>query len=474
MSWADLPADFLRDIYGRLHTASDVVRFHAMCRPWRTGLDHKKILLPWLVAPSGADDSMEDQRCRCVFSKTSYSAPGICVQDRRVARTDGTAAWVLSAHKDLRLVNPLTADSLPFPGERLDHKWLDHRHRIISGDGTILLYDFTQSQPEECYPPPHRFQASFRGHDEDDGEWRHVSSNLGTDRCCAAAYYHGYIMCVGLAKCHLLWPDWQLVFDDLYIVERENTTELRAVLPSEPGKVRRCSYLFESGGELLLASVLQEDSGTDLSVSLHVLRYCNRVVEWLPMRSEQSDDWASVLKLDDAVLFLGFPASFAVDGALFGGEVSGGTAYFVIDNTSEQDGRSGPPETCSVYRYSFMDGATTLVETLPPGWHDARCMWFLPNPQLSLFHTPITHGQQGDPVSSNDSTTQPQQLTIYVGDLSLKVDGSKLRDMFSKHGKVTRARVMYDNRGRSRGFRFVTMATQEGFDNAIAAHNTVK
>jgi RNA recognition motif-containing protein len=65
-------------------------------------------------------------------------------------------------------------------------------------------------------------------------------------------------------------------------------------------------------------------------------------------------------------------------------------------------------------------------------------------------------------------------LKIYAGDLSLKVDNSQLREMFSKHGTVAGARVAYEKRGRSRGFGFVNMATpQEGFDNAMAALNAV-
>ena len=70
--------------------------------------------------------------------------------------------------------------------------------------------------------------------------------------------------------------------------------------------VSRCSYLFESGGDLLLASVLQADSGTDLSVSLHELRLTSgqeeeRVVEWA--KTDGSDHYG------EEVLFLGFSAA---------------------------------------------------------------------------------------------------------------------------------------------------------------------
>ncbi|RLN28910.1 hypothetical protein C2845_PM05G07590 [Panicum miliaceum] len=79
---------------------------------------------------------------------------------------------------------------------------------------------------------------------------------------------------------------------------------------------------------------------------------------------------------------------FAVDASQFGGEVSGGTAYFVMDNPGGQ--------TESRRQYRYHDGAMTLVETLPTGWHDARCMWFLPDPQIS----PI---RWGGPATSSEA-----------------------------------------------------------------------
>ncbi|KAJ6824994.1 28 kDa ribonucleoprotein, chloroplastic-like [Iris pallida] len=59
---------------------------------------------------------------------------------------------------------------------------------------------------------------------------------------------------------------------------------------------------------------------------------------------------------------------------------------------------------------------------------------------------------------------------IYVGNLPWQVDDSRLEQVFSEHGKVISARVVYDREtGRSRGFGFVTMATRTELDDAIAA-----
>lgn len=59
---------------------------------------------------------------------------------------------------------------------------------------------------------------------------------------------------------------------------------------------------------------------------------------------------------------------------------------------------------------------------------------------------------------------------IYVGNLAWEVDNAKLEQVFNEHGKVVDARVIYDREsGRSRGFGFVTMASEAEMNDAIAA-----
>ncbi|XP_064951075.1 28 kDa ribonucleoprotein, chloroplastic-like [Musa acuminata AAA Group] len=61
-------------------------------------------------------------------------------------------------------------------------------------------------------------------------------------------------------------------------------------------------------------------------------------------------------------------------------------------------------------------------------------------------------------------------LRVYVGNLPWQVDDGRLEQVFSEHGKVLEARVIYDREtGRSRGFGFVKMASQAETDDAIAA-----
>ncbi len=61
---------------------------------------------------------------------------------------------------------------------------------------------------------------------------------------------------------------------------------------------------------------------------------------------------------------------------------------------------------------------------------------------------------------------------LYVGNMSYDVDSSQLQEMFSAHGNVTSAEVISDrDTGRSKGFGFVEMSTDEEAQAAISAMN---
>jgi RNA recognition motif-containing protein len=61
---------------------------------------------------------------------------------------------------------------------------------------------------------------------------------------------------------------------------------------------------------------------------------------------------------------------------------------------------------------------------------------------------------------------------IYVGNLPWRATDAQLSELFSVHGDVTEARIITDREtGRSRGFGFVTMASNDGAQNAIRALN---
>ena len=61
---------------------------------------------------------------------------------------------------------------------------------------------------------------------------------------------------------------------------------------------------------------------------------------------------------------------------------------------------------------------------------------------------------------------------VYIGNLSYDTTGDKLQELFAAHGEVTSVNVVTDSySGRSRGFAFVEMATEEAARAAIEALN---
>lgn len=61
---------------------------------------------------------------------------------------------------------------------------------------------------------------------------------------------------------------------------------------------------------------------------------------------------------------------------------------------------------------------------------------------------------------------------LYVGNLSYDISSADLERMLSQHGTVTSAEVISDRAtGRSKGFGFVEMASDDEADSAIEALN---
>jgi RNA recognition motif-containing protein len=61
---------------------------------------------------------------------------------------------------------------------------------------------------------------------------------------------------------------------------------------------------------------------------------------------------------------------------------------------------------------------------------------------------------------------------LFVGNLSFNTTENDLQDTFAAHGSVAEAKIMTDREtGRSRGFGFVTMSTDEEAQTAMGALN---
>ncbi|MDA8088567.1 MAG: RNA-binding protein [Nitrospiraceae bacterium] len=60
---------------------------------------------------------------------------------------------------------------------------------------------------------------------------------------------------------------------------------------------------------------------------------------------------------------------------------------------------------------------------------------------------------------------------LYVGNLSYSVNEDELREMFREAGEVQSVKIINDETGRSKGFGFVEMSTDEEAEKAIASFN---
>jgi RNA recognition motif-containing protein len=64
---------------------------------------------------------------------------------------------------------------------------------------------------------------------------------------------------------------------------------------------------------------------------------------------------------------------------------------------------------------------------------------------------------------------------LFVGSLPWSIDDQKLQTAFEEHGEVVSAKVIKDREtGKSRGFGFVEMASQESAQSAISALNNTE
>ncbi len=77
-------------------------------------------------------------------------------------------------------------------------------------------------------------------------------------------------------------------------------------------------------------------------------------------------------------------------------------------------------------------------------------------------------------MSRDDGKQEQMKSRLYVGNLAFDTTEATIQGAFAKCGEVAEVKLILDREtGRSRGFAFVTMATPEGAQRAIAEINGV-
>lgn len=217
-TWSDLPVDLLPEIVGRLHVAVDFVRFHSVCKPWRSSRDllsqttATHLFLPWILAPVVSDSA--PHKLRCVFSKSSYRmTPTVPVRDW-VWSADATTVWYQPVTIHLR---PSYYDSLIRAVTYLSRssliRWEEGNPSgiVYGGDGATFVYNIFRVQ----YLHNSRFCAALLR--PGDTKWTIVARTLETlwwpSEFCAA-YHAGKILLTVKARLwHAIKPDTNVACD---------------------------------------------------------------------------------------------------------------------------------------------------------------------------------------------------------------------------------------------------------------------
>jgi hypothetical protein len=279
-----------------------------------------------------------------------------------VASTDGTAAWTFT---DARLLNLLTGcvTTLPRFRDYDVHRRMNNSHGTVYGDRTVFLYNFTY---EFAGRPTFRVAILYPG----DTAWTLVDPSY-VPAPLAAAYHNGKIilLCEGAhywcslspvdkgdGRCELK-PRWR-AFEHLKSMDNDG-------------------YVLKFGDGLLWVSVLvQKDlswCNDDNNIGDDLARALSLTVHVLEEDKEDDDDKMRWVPKDgrivgDRVLFLGFPASVAMDARKL--DMDGGCAYFVL-------------KRC-MFKYNFMDGKAKFVKRLRPVRPtDMSCLWLRPQPVIA-------------------------------------------------------------------------------------------
>ena len=367
--WTGLPLDLLLEVSSRLQHAADLVRFHAVCRSWReaAALHSRPTCLPWVLTRGTGQmlhsivDSRRSPEASSHDDIVLVEPPEVPPSHIRnwVASADGTAAWLFVACPDPRLINIRTGAAThlpPLPDEiRTSMKKV---RGIVYGDGTVFLYRHIRTLPFFS------FKAIFTAAilHPNDVAWTVMKKRLELSGRSHAMYHDGEVLMLDRDSVRCVpiednGSDISSNLDPAWDMDRDI------------GYSHGCSYIVESHGELLLASVLlsgwwnrstctRSDLASMLKLKIRVMLQkepSSGKIQWVERDSRD---------LSDHMLFLGSHTSFATK--LDEGD---GCAYFVF-----WDG---------LFKYNFVKRKAKLVKWMDLCNIDEVCMWLRPCPSFT-------------------------------------------------------------------------------------------
>ncbi|KAE8801969.1 hypothetical protein D1007_22228 [Hordeum vulgare] len=287
-TWSKLPADLLGEVYGRIVSPLDRVRFTAVCRSWRVVKSRQQPAptLPWLIFARYQDGTM------CVLCPMdgvplSVPLPPDAVHNRLVGFHDG--GWVAAAssrggddnsNNSLAIVNAFSGVEAPLSAKQRATPWID---KLVCSDRPTLnrciLAAVLADGLGVC-------KVGCRNHDW----WRSRKDHRYDD----IAFYDGKIcgLLGGLPRRLHMYTISMTKRSDLVV---SITYELNmSQLPMCVGS-RDMSYIFKHGDRMLMAKRAQ------WTVLQNTVFF--KVFE-LTKNTCHGYSWAEVTTLDDHALFL--------------------------------------------------------------------------------------------------------------------------------------------------------------------------
>ncbi|XBI97386.1 hypothetical protein VPH35_017763 [Triticum aestivum] len=296
--WADLPPELLLDISGCLHEPADFVPLHTVCMSSRgAGLLHsprtRPMFRPWLLMP-----------CDGIIVHSVVNFGGMSTSGLR------------RDCDDMVLAEPPGASSAD------DRKW------VASIDGTAAWFFTWSTEPKLVNLLTGDITLMSKLLDNVDDK----TKQLWKDPCGRFLDVACHNSKIYVRACDKLVPKLNAINGRDYICDG--------------------TYLLESSGELISASVLHEhgwqvSDGTPWGALLVELEAPEETNGDGKLRWVQRQGWS----LRDRVLFLGSPASFSVDATELG--MDGGCAYFMFGTY--------------MFRYNFINSEAKLLEWLHHG-----------------------------------------------------------------------------------------------------------
>ncbi|KAL6644465.1 hypothetical protein ACP70R_016073 [Stipagrostis hirtigluma subsp. patula] len=366
--WTDLPDDALSEIAGRLHDAADFVRFHAVCRPWREAAPPPPpSFLPCLFARDGVSpDTPGLLRLHSPFARKTRRPPSswavAALRGKMLECPDVAGGRVLTlgcSHDGDRtavLVDPLTGDAIslpPLPETISPREAWSCTDGVVSNNGLIVLHNRSRPRPRlaaiQLRPGETGWEdVDMSGAMEMDLGWDESARRIVT--LCSSGVLQG-------------------------------GARAMAELPSRRTKGHR--YVLQSQGELLCIDVVRRcirgQAGRTLALAMSV--------QALEVNDDGRPQWVQREHgrgIDHMCLFLDWMSSsgFAIDAREFtGAEVTGGCAYVVGYLEGSE---------CGVYRHSFKDGTTAVMDELPASF-ERTSMWYMPRPRISRLRSRQLH-----------------------------------------------------------------------------------